>query len=161
MGIEKRKCTRSVVFDDTGGETVFLLLLRKKADGSVYWQNPQGGIDFFEKEAAGALREVWEETGLEDLELLAHTRYETRYLAERDGKPTEVSLAAYAVRGNEGERVNLGMEEEHIASLWCGYEDALSLLTRYPEQREVFTGVCALAGLGPAAPAGRKQRNAY
>ena len=48
-----------------------LLLLRSvdPADGSVFWFPPGGGIEPGEDPPAAAVREVWEETGLQDVPL--------------------------------------------------------------------------------------------
>jgi len=46
-----------------------LLLSTRDADGTMYWFAPGGGIDPDEDAAAAALREVWEETGLRDVQL--------------------------------------------------------------------------------------------
>jgi 8-oxo-dGTP pyrophosphatase MutT (NUDIX family) len=48
-----------------------LLLLRSvdPADGSVFWFPPGGGIEPGEDASTAAVREVWEETGLQNLRL--------------------------------------------------------------------------------------------
>jgi putative (di)nucleoside polyphosphate hydrolase len=50
-------------------------------EGGVYWQMPQGGIDEGEEVREAALRELWEETGVEErhVALLAQTREELLY----------------------------------------------------------------------------------
>lgn len=50
-------------------------------EGGVYWQMPQGGIDEGEDVRTAALRELWEETGVEErhVALLAQTREELLY----------------------------------------------------------------------------------
>ena len=55
--------------------------MRGQPDGRVYWQMPQGGIDDGEEVSAAALRELWEETGVEShrVELVAQTRKELYY----------------------------------------------------------------------------------
>ena len=51
------------------------------ADGGDFWQMPQGGIDAGEALHAAALRELWEETGVEaeHVTLIAQTREELLY----------------------------------------------------------------------------------
>ncbi|MFM5884166.1 MAG: RNA pyrophosphohydrolase [Novosphingobium sp.] len=50
-------------------------------EGGTYWQMPQGGIDEGEELRDAALRELWEETGVEEhhVTLLAQTREELLY----------------------------------------------------------------------------------
>lgn len=50
-------------------------------EGGTYWQMPQGGIDDGEDLRTAGLRELWEETGVEEghVTLLAQTREEVFY----------------------------------------------------------------------------------
>ncbi len=55
--------------------------MRGQPGGRVFWQMPQGGIDDGEDVRAAALRELWEETGVQadKVELVTRTREELFY----------------------------------------------------------------------------------
>ena len=54
-----------IVFRKAGGESLYLLL-----DYGKYWDFPKGHIEPGEDERAAALRELSEETGIADVELM-------------------------------------------------------------------------------------------
>ncbi len=137
-----RKIVRGIIFDDSGVESLFLLLFAKKG----YWQNPQGGIDDNESEEKALRREVHEETGISDAEILAHTRVTKTYQTERKGQNILAEVVAFAVRTRERE-ITIGEVENHSSYQWVSYHQALKLLTKYPEQIEIFQNVCQRAGL--------------
>lgn len=131
-----RRTVRAVVYDVLDGERIYLLL-KTKHD---YWQNPQGGIETGEGELEALLRETDEETGL-DAYALVPTRVYTEYDTRKDGSPVHSTLAAYAVNVDCSGPVILSQRDGHTDYMWATYDEALSLLTEYPEQRTVFEDV--------------------
>lgn len=139
-----RHNVRGIVYASRGGEVRFLLLLARKG----YWQCPNGGMDDEEGEAKAVLREVREETGLETLRVLDHTRTTCEYDAERRGEAIHVQLSAYLVEADDTEPVTVGRsEDKHTDYRWVAYDEALAMLDCYPEQRPVFEEVCRRGGL--------------
>ncbi|MDH4098969.1 MAG: NUDIX domain-containing protein [Nitrospirota bacterium] len=139
-----RRNVRGIVSSTLSGEPRFLLLLARKG----YWQCPNGGMDDGESEVQALIREIAEETGLLRVKVLEETRTTREYDAERHGEPIHVMLAAYLVEADMAETVTIGnSEDRHLESRWVAYDEALTMLNRYPEQRPVFEEVCKKGGL--------------
>lgn len=139
-----RRNVRGVVYSPSSDGPGFLLLLARKG----YWQCPNGGMDDGEGEVEAVLREIREETGLETLRVMEHTRTTCEYDAERRGEPIHVQLAAYLVEADDAEPVTVGRsEDKHTDYRWVTYDKALAMLDCYPEQRPVFEEVCRKGGL--------------
>ena len=134
---EIRRNIRAIVYDEIDGDYVFLLLQSAKG----YWQNPQGGIDGEESEIEAAIREIFEETSLDNVVVLEDTRYTTEYDANRNGDPIHVLLVAYAVKADSRKEIILSTEDGHLDSKWVSYDKALEMLDEYPEQIDVFTNI--------------------
>ena len=140
--METRALVRAIVYDEQEAGLHYLLLHAKKG----YWQNPQGGIDSGESELEAIARETREETGLEALEIIAESRSTMEYDAEKSGVPIHTLLAAYAIRVDSRQEVILSPEDGHIEYRWVSYDEALRLLTTYPEQKQVFEEVVRKIG---------------
>jgi len=131
--METRKIARAIVYNPDQG---YLLLKAKKG----YWQNPQGGIDAGETPIQAARRETLEETGLEVV-VLEGTEYFMEYDTERKGKQIHTEITSYAARVDYVKPVVLSEEDGHTDFKWVKYNEALSLLTKYPEQIQIFEEV--------------------
>lgn len=144
--MKQRNNVRAVIFDDKFKVPVFLLLYARKG----YWQNPQGGIESGESDYAALQAEVLEETGISEIEIIPNTKYSVSYDAERKGEPIRVTLNAYAVRASIKSHILISQsEDEHLGYMWAPYDVCINLLSRYPEQIEVFVEVCKMANLIP------------
>ncbi len=139
--MKDRQNVRAILFDDSSGSLRFLLLFAQKG----YWQFPQGGIESGESEVEAVQREILEETGLRvwKRDVITKSRVEKFYFAERDKKPIKVNLSAYAVRVDSHKEVFIGRSgDAHQDFQWVSLPRAKKLLTKYPEQLEVFLKVC-------------------
>ncbi len=66
-----------------------------------------------------------------------HIEYDTK----RKGIPIHTNLAAYAIQVDSSKKVVLSSEDGHTEYRWVSYNEALRLLTKYPEQIQVFKQV--------------------
>ena len=119
----------------------------------AWWQMPQGGIDEGEDPAKAAVRELWEETGMRSVSLLAESKewltydlpaeligkaWGGRYRGQRqkwfvmrfEGVDAEINIVPEA-----------GHAVEFVAWRWANAADLPSLIV--PFKRDVYTKVLA------------------
>jgi len=107
------------------------------------WSLPKGGVEEGESELDAAKREIYEETGVRDLELLGELGSYERYSFAKDGvsEVKELGLrrrTIFLFRTNEME---LKPEDGEVTEArWVSYEEALSLLS-HPKDREFLESV--------------------
>ena len=119
------------------------------------WQMPQGGIDEGEDPLASARRELFEETGMESLELIAETPGWIRYdlPAHLVGvawkgryRGQEQKWFAFRFHGDDGEiRINpppVGHAAEFDRYEWCRMDELPDLIV--PFKRKVYEEVVAI-----------------
>ena len=107
----------AVVFRDTPGGRRYLLL-----QNAGRWDFPKGGVEKGESELQTVLREVGEETGLKDIELVPGFRKVIEYFYRRDGKNIHKQVVYMLARTGE-EKVKISFEHQGFG--WFGYHEAL------------------------------------
>jgi 8-oxo-dGTP pyrophosphatase MutT (NUDIX family) len=145
--MKTRNNVRAIVYDENNGDYRFLLLRARKG----FWESPGGGIEEGESDIEAAIRETREEAqGLGHLEIIEDTRHYIGFDTEKSGNPIHIDLVTYAVRAPVGSQVDIATAEgEHSDYQWVSYDEALSMLTGYVQQREVFIDVCKMIGIEP------------
>lgn len=129
------KSVGAVVFRLSGtGKEEFLLLHYP----SGHWDFPKGHIEDGETEEETLRREVEEETGLADLEILPGYRSVMRYFYRAKGREREKreksqrgvnvfkKVVYYIAEAGAG---TVSLSEEHTGSEWLGYEQAVARVT--------------------------------
>lgn len=119
-GLQHEKSCGAVIYRNKDGHNEFLLIESK--DNS-YWGFPKGHVEEKESEIDTALREVYEETGL-NIEIDERFRFETEYFVSID----ILKKVAYFIGEAEDESVKIQTEEVQDYK-WVQYSDALDLLT--------------------------------
>ena len=115
----------------TGGRQYLLLHYPIPSD---YLGLAKGQIEAGEREEETALREVREETGLEDIKLIPGFYEKSHYFFTREGKKIykEVSFFLGEVLDKSDGKVSW----EHSALRWVSYEDAMKLI-KYEKDKDV------------------------
>ncbi|MBD3354462.1 NUDIX domain-containing protein [Candidatus Woesearchaeota archaeon] len=109
-------------------------LLFKKKGTWTGWQFPQGKIDKGESEEQALKREIEEETGIKDIEVVKKLPYTHDYWFQEKGENIHKFLTFYLVKVNKKEN-NITLSREHSDYRWCSYKEAYENL-RY--NKEIF-----------------------
>ena len=131
----KEQSAGAVIFRIEKGDPRYLLLhypFSSKAK-KEYWDLPKGHIEKGESEEDTVRREVAEETGLRDVELLNDFRQEIHYRFQSGRQNILKTVVFYLAKTNQ-QKVTIS--SEHIGFQWLGYEEAIEKLT-YANARQV------------------------
>ncbi|MBW2991515.1 NUDIX domain-containing protein [Candidatus Woesearchaeota archaeon] len=111
----------------------FLLLFQRKAS---YWEFPKGHMEGVEDELVTMKREVIEETGIKNYEVIDGFRHETMYSFERDDVHRQKKVIFYLVRTEDPVEISL----EHKEYTWVDYEQAQEMVA-FVEEKETLERV--------------------
>ncbi|MDO8558970.1 MAG: bis(5'-nucleosyl)-tetraphosphatase [bacterium] len=122
MPIEKS--AGAVIFRKEGKKTKFFyLLLHYEAR---HWDLAKGHIEKGEKPKEAAIREVKEETGIEDIEFIPEFKETIKYFYKRDGK-SFLKTVVFFLAQTKTKKVKISYE--HQGFKWLPYEEALEQIT--------------------------------
>lgn len=136
------KSVGAVIYRKQDGEIKFLLLHYK----SGHWDFPKGHVESAETDEETLRREVREETGIRQLEILpgfsetTEFYYEAkgdemkRRLKERKGTKIEKKVIYYLAKTKE-EKIKIS--HEHVGFVWLNYAESLRKIT-YENSKEVL-----------------------
>lgn len=118
----KEKSCGAVVFKRQKEGIKYLILHY----GAEHWDFPKGKQEKNEKEEQAALREIKEETGIEDVELADGFRETINYFYKQ-GEETVFKEVVFFLAQSATDEVKLS--SEHIGYAWLSYEHAYKKLT--------------------------------
>lgn len=120
----------AVLFRSTSSGRMYLLL-RHHADRFDF---PKGNIERGESEEQAALREVREETGLNDVRLIPGFRSVIEYFYVRGGRRVHKKVTYFLAEAGESD---VRVSHEHTGFIWLPYTEALRLVS-YTNSRRVL-----------------------
>ena len=126
MPVEK---TAGAIIFRREGDKIYYLLLNYAAIGRVektYWGFSKGHIEKGEKEIDAIIREIREETAIEDLEFLEGFKETEKYFFRHKGK-TIFKTVYYLLAETKTKEIKVSFE--HIGYEWLPYEEAVKKLT--------------------------------
>lgn len=136
--IEFSKVIRMLQIERSAGAVIFSLNGRLEflilQYGSGHWDFPRGNIELGEKEIEAAKREIFEETGLKDLEFVFGFKEKVKFFYRKKGKNIRKEVIYFLAKAST-KQVKLSFE--HKDYKWLSFEDALEVLT-FETSREVL-----------------------
>ena len=111
-----------VVFKENKNGPLYLVLISKRR----IWEFPKGHLEPGEDTRMAAIREVKEETGLNDLEVFDGFSFTINYEFFKNGSKVKKDVVYYLMKTNSQ---SVTISEEHIGYMWLSYAKALDTLT--------------------------------
>lgn len=119
----KEKSCGAVVFKRQKDGSVKYLLLHYEAG---HWDFPKGNQEKKETEEQAAIREIKEETGIEDVEFVDGFKEIIKFFYKK-GEETIYKEVVFLLAQTQTEEVHISFE--HIGYAWMSYENAYKKLT--------------------------------
>jgi len=110
--------------DEKNQEPLYLLLLHNGP--YKYWAFPKGRQNFGETYEETAIREIREETGISDFDILKRLISDSIYFPKRGAINIVKKVVFFLVRFHSQ---NIEISKEHVTWKWVTFEEALSMLT--------------------------------
>ncbi|MEF8780368.1 MAG: bis(5'-nucleosyl)-tetraphosphatase [Haloferacaceae archaeon] len=113
----------AILFRDTRDRREYLLLKSRPGD----WEFPKGGVEGNEELQQTAIREVKEESGIEEFRLIDGFREDYDYVFEANGKTIHKTVHLFIAHSFEA---SAELSKEHRDLQWRDYEQAINTITQ-------------------------------
>lgn len=113
-------------------ETIIFLLLHYFQG---HWDFPKGNKEKGESDIDTALREITEETGINDVTFLEGFKKEIFYKYKRNNHLISKKVVYFLAKSNS---IDVVLSSEHLDFVWEPYEDALRKIT-YKNSKEILS----------------------
>jgi|GEM_PF-117021 len=150
----REKSCGVVPFREVDGQILYLVI-SSAVTKREHWEFPKGGVEEGEREVETALRELREETGVTDVELLPGYREPIRYIYRR-AEGLVFKQVVYFI-GRVKDPTIVPRREEVKDYRWATYEEARRLL-RHGNARELLYRCHAFITGQPLPPRPKKRR---
>src|SRR3989338_6415113 len=115
-------------------EPIYLLLKHKKNQGN-HWAFPKGHTEAGETDEQTAKREIAEETGIQDIQLLPDFREKVSYIFTQEKKTITKEEIFFLA---ETKTTKIKISEEHAEYIWLQYAETHKKLD-YKDSKEILT----------------------
>ncbi len=114
----KERSAGAIIFHRNGGIKYLLLEYTYK---TTFWDFPKGNMERGESEEGTVVREVKEETGIDDIKFIPDFKERISYFYRRDGQAVSKEVVYFLV---ETKRTEVKISEEHTGFEWVDFETA-------------------------------------
>lgn len=122
-----------IVFRKTKKTILYLIIKHNKG----HWAFPKGHRDAGEKTIDAALRELYEETGINKIELISKKiMLKEHYIIKKKGGKNILKTVQYFIAKTSQRGVKID-GNEIVDSCWCTFDKALDLIT-FSEAKEIL-----------------------
>jgi len=126
----KREISAGAIVFIKEKEPIFLLLHYEEG----HWDFPKGHIEGKETDTETVKREVEEETGIKDIEILPNFKEKIQYYFKFKGELISKEVVFYLAKTSTKK---IKISSEHIGFEWLPYEKAIEKLT-YKNAKEIL-----------------------
>ena len=93
-----------------------------------YWGFTKGLIEKDENDRTAAVRELQEETGISDVEIIPNFKHEQEWFFQLEGKTIKKTAVFFLAKTSKEEAGKVKISFEHEDFAWLSYEEAIKKL---------------------------------
>lgn len=134
----KEKSVGGIIYREEDKKRFYLILeyerINDKEGKHKYWDFPKGHIEPNEKESDTLFREIKEETGLTNINLILGFKENLAYFFKKDNLMINKEVVYYLLKTDENE---IKISFEHSNFKWSEYKEAIKLVS-YKSSKDIL-----------------------